>query len=101
MIIDDKKVIPINIGLIKKNIDKYNSQKLCEMIICHRYLGLTPELSIICMEELASRRVAGDNFDFENYIELKLKELPILDFTMPSTSNIISVLTQMFNRKLK
>lgn len=95
------KIKKIDLNLIKKNIDQYNSQRLCEMVVCHRYLGLTPELSIICMEELAKRRVNGDVFDFENYIEIKLKELPKLDFSMPSTGDIMSTLTQMFNRKLK
>jgi hypothetical protein len=69
----------LDVELIKNNIPIYTSQKLCEMIVCHRYLGISEEISIACMEELGKRRSAGDSFDFEGYIESSLKTLPVLN----------------------
>ena len=86
----------LDLDQIKKNIQSYSNEKLCDMIICDRYLGLDKQLSVICMEELASRRSLGDSFDFENYIDTQQKTLPVLDF---SSFDIRSVLTQAINRK--
>lgn len=54
-----------------KNIKSFSSEKLCEIIATFRYLGNMREQAIKCMEELALRRLAGDQFDFE----LKIKEI--------------------------
>lgn len=55
---------------------KFNNIKLCDIIITYRYLGLMKDESISAMEELAKRRASGDVFEFEKYIEEKMKELP-------------------------
>jgi hypothetical protein len=49
------------------------------------------------MEELANRRVAGDTFDFETYIEKSFNELPKLDFAIPDLGD---VLRQVIGRKI-
>lgn len=69
----------LDVTLVKSKIPTYSSQKLSEMIVCHRYLGFSEEISIACMEELGRRRQAGDNYDFESYIETSLKGLPVLN----------------------
>lgn len=82
--------------LIKSKLPTYDSKKLCEMIVCNRYLGFAEEIAISCMEELAQRRIKGDNFEFENYIDSSLNELPKLDF---SNFDIRSILGQMVVKK--
>lgn len=79
----------LNIDIIKNNIPKYSSQKLCEMIVCDRYFGLNQQISIACMEELGKRRINGDNLDFENYIDKTQRELPQLNFDMPDLRAIL------------
>ena len=93
---DEIEEVSLNIELVRKNIPTYNSQKLCEMIVCDRYFGFNQEISIMCMEELGKRRMAGDSFEFENYIEESMKGLPVLDF---SGFDIRNILNQAINQK--
>lgn len=86
------KGITMDVNLVKTNIPSYPSKKLCEMIVVGRYVGFYPEISILCMEELAMRRDAGDNFDFETYIDEAYNSLPKLDFTVPDLQSILSTL---------
>lgn len=88
--------VKLDLSEIEKNIQNYSNEKICEMIICDRYFGLEKSLSIVCMQELSKRRLAGDTFNFETYIEVNQKDLPVLDF---SISDIRTVLTQAVNRK--
>lgn len=69
-------LFPLDLSIIKDNITSYSSSKLADMIIAHRYLILSNELCEIAMGELSRRRMAGDDFDFEEYISLGLKGLP-------------------------
>jgi hypothetical protein len=48
------------------------------------------------MEELSKRRLAGDTFHFESYIDKVYNELPVLDFSIP---DIRSVLQQAIGKK--
>lgn len=80
----------INIELIKQNIHEYKIEKICDMIVCDRYFGYNTDLTKICMEELALRRINGDSFEFEEYIEKSLKELPKLDFSIPDIKSLIN-----------
>ena len=86
------KGINLDVELVKSKIPSYTSQKLCEMIVCGRYIGFYPELSISCMEELAMRRDAGDKFDFETYIDKAYQSLPKLDFAVPDLRSMLSTL---------
>lgn len=70
-------------------LPEFSQEKICEIIVCNRYFGTHPKLAIACMEELANRRIAGDTFDFETYIDKSFKELPKLDFQMPELSSIM------------
>lgn len=68
---------------IKGNLKEYSSEVLCDMIVCSRYLNYHQEIAISCMEELSDRRINGSNFNFEEYIDNALKEMPDLNFTLP------------------
>lgn len=93
------KQVSLDLDTVKKNVPKFSSQKLCEMIVCDRYFGLGKKVSGICMEELAQRRLAGDKFDFETSIEEASKELPPLVFDMPDLRTILNQAVKMKNNK--
>ncbi len=90
--------VKLDIVQIQANLPKYSSQKLCEMIVCDRYFGFEHKLSVICMEELASRRLAGDAFKYEDHIAEISKEMPVLDLS--GTPDIRAVLNQAISRKI-
>jgi len=78
LIVED---IPEEIGEedFKKNISAMSQDKLCEIIVCFRYLGLMQEESMLAMEELATRRANGEEFNFEDRIEELTKGLPSIN----------------------
>ena len=90
--------IKLDLEQVKANLPQYTNEKIADMIICDRYFGFGQKISVICMEELAKRRLAGDSFDFETYINEKQKELPVLDFKMP---DIRTALHQVIQGKIK
>jgi len=61
---------------MENDIKNLNSEKLAEIIITFRYLGLLKEQSILAMQELMNRRNSGDGFQYEDFIEKELKSLP-------------------------
>jgi hypothetical protein len=58
------------------NVGSFTNERLCEVIVVYRYLGIMQDESIACMEELAKRRLNGDVFEFEANIDEKLNTLP-------------------------
>lgn len=88
--------VKLDLNKIKDNIPQYSNEKLCEMIVCDRYFGFGEKIAPLCMEELAKRRIAGDTFDFETYIDKSHKSLPVLDFVMP---NIRDALNKVIGKK--
>jgi hypothetical protein len=92
--------IRLDLEVIKNNLPQYTSTKLCEMIVCDRYFGFNQKIAVMCMEELAQRRLTGDIFDFETYIEESLKQLPVLNFKMPDLQNTLRQMAS-FNKKIK
>lgn len=75
--------VQLDLIAIQALLPKYTSDKLCEMIVANRYFGISSEITLMCMQELATRRVAGDTFDFEKYIEESQSKLPPLNFNVP------------------
>lgn len=96
---DDSPIeeVKLDFDQIRANLPKYSNEKLCEMIVCDRYFGFEEKFDTMCMEELAKRRIAGDKFDFETYIDQSFKELPVLDFS--STPDIRAILKQAIDMK--
>ena len=88
----------INLDDMQNKMPTFTSEKLCEIIVCDRYFGCFKDLAIMSMRELSLRRVNGDTFDFENYIDTSLKDLPKLDFSMPDIS---SVMRQLAGKMIK
>ena len=52
------------------------SETLAAHVVVYRTLKLDKELALICMQELARRRLVGEEFDYETYIEEKTKTIP-------------------------
>lgn len=94
---DSSETINLNFDKIKENLAQYDNEKLCDMIVCDRYFGFEKKISSICMEELSKRRLAGDTFIFEDYIEKSFNELPTIDLSMP---DLQTVLNQAIGRKI-
>ena len=55
---------------------KDSSESLAAIVFAHKAFGLFKEESRDAMIELMIRREAGDEFDFDQYIATKLKEMP-------------------------
>jgi len=79
----------LDVNLVKEKIPSYSSEKLSEMIICDRYFGGFKEIALACMAELAKRRIMGDNFDFEKYIDDGLATLPKLEVKLPDLGDML------------
>ena len=68
----------------RENLPNMTDEHLCGVIVSFRYLGLLREQSLMAMEELAKRRANGDTFQFEEFVEEKLKTMPKLNTDMRS-----------------
>lgn len=73
---------------LEENIKSFTNEKLCEIVISSRYLNTLQFSAILCMEELANRRVNGDVFNFEEYIENESKQLPDFKFDFKKVINL-------------
>lgn len=69
---------------IQQNIKQFLDEKLCEIIVSHRYLGVLREEALACMSELATRREQGSVFNFELRIEELLSSLPKINIDLNS-----------------
>jgi len=87
---EDIENVKFDIEKVKENLPLFSNEKICEMIVCDRYLNFGPKISTICMEELAKRRLAGDTFNFEGHIKNLQSEMPVLDFTIPDIREILN-----------
>jgi hypothetical protein len=89
-----EKLIGLDLDKLKASIPGYTSEKLCAMIVCDRYFGFGQEMTVACMQELAARRIGGDNFEFEKYIEEALAKLPPLNFGVPDLRATLTSMTK-------
>src|SRR5271156_689246 len=96
------QVAQLDLNKIKLNLPIYSSEKLCEMVACDRYFGMSQHteenISALCMQELANRRIAGASFPFEQIIEEFFNKLPPLNFNIP---DLKTTLTQLVNMNKK
>lgn len=76
-------------------LPEFKSIKLADLVVAHRYLGFYKELYVPCMEELAKRRIAGDNWDFEQYIEDQINDMPKISFNLNDVNAAIEQLKRM------
>ena len=74
------------------HIDKYEDDKLADMVIAYRYFGLYEGIALAAMQELAKRRSNGSVFEYEKYIDDNLKTLPKLDFDLNNLGGMLGKL---------
>jgi hypothetical protein len=72
---------------IQENIKHFSDEKLCEIIVSNRYLGVLRDAALACMDELSARRVAGNVFPYEKRIEELLASLPKINIDLKSIMN--------------
>lgn len=82
----------LNEEQIQKDLSKYPSEKLADMVIAHRYLGLFKQTCVLAMEELAKRRENGDDFNYEGYIDTNIATLPKLNFGNKEGGSMLDML---------
>lgn len=75
------------------DVKSFTSEALCEIIVCDRYFNSYRKLSVLCMEELATRRINGDTFAYEKYIEASIKDYPKVETSIPDIGNVLRQLT--------
>jgi hypothetical protein len=92
-------MITLDMDKVKENIPKQSNEKLCEMIVCDRYFGFGEKISPLCMEELAKRRIAGDIFDFETYIDQAYKSLPVMPNVVPNIRDVLQQAVDLRHKK--
>jgi hypothetical protein len=97
--LDDFEIPELNVSDIINNLSSYDVVKLCDMIICHRYLGFNKEIAVACMEELGRRRINGDQFDFEGYIEREFRNLPKIEIALPDLRTALNQAINSSNLK--
>ncbi len=58
------------------DISKANSEFLAVGVITYKTLGINKEFALACMQELATRRKNGEDFNYEDYIDEEIKKFP-------------------------
>lgn len=64
---------------LKNKLDDVKAAKSIDLaahVVLYKALGLGKELAKACMIELGIRRIQGEDFPFESYIEEELKKVP-------------------------
>lgn len=80
--LDLPKEEPLDPEEFKKNVLSLSNEKLCEVIVAFRYLGIMKSEAIASMEELAARRLKGEVFDYETKINDMLATLPTINLDL-------------------
>ena len=88
----NEELSKLNEDEVINSLEKYSSQKLSDMIISHRYFGFYPKIAEAAMSELSSRRINGDNFDYEEYIEENFNKLPKLNFKIHDMLDVANMM---------
>ena len=79
---------------IEDIITNSSSEVLASNVIAYRLIGYNKELTKLCMEELAKRRESGDTFDYESYIEEKIKSTDLPEVV--NLKNLTSLVKMKF-----
>lgn len=76
-----------------ENIKTFVSEKLADIVVLNRYLGIYEAISKSAMEELANRRINGDQFEYEKYISSNLEQLPKINIKMPEFKSLYKIIS--------
>lgn len=95
-IINENDVNKIDIS--KVNISLFSDEMLCSTIVCERVLKINSR-QIDCMKELSLRRQNGSTFQFEDFIDSKMKEFPKQEIVRPQFEDISSQISFFMKQK--
>lgn len=73
----------------EEDYSKFDTNKLCEIVACHRYLGCFKDKAIKAMKELVLRRANGDTSEFEKIIDNMKTSLPNFNLNGKSLFNSV------------
>lgn len=63
----------------KININQMTSDVLAAYIVAYKAIGIDKDFAVICMAELSRRRILGEEFNFEGFIEVELTKMPKIE----------------------
>lgn len=92
------EIVTLDIEEIKSKLPTFKIEKICQIIVCNKYFNLNKQLTIYCMEELANRRIAGDTFKYEEFIDSSFKELPVLNLDLPDLRTMLNQVSKGFKK---
>jgi len=79
---------------ISKNIvvpiERRKSETLAAHIVIYKTLNIDRETALLCMAELGRRRMLGDEFDYETFIEVEVAKVPKISSNLPELYKIIN-----------
>ena len=76
-----------------KNIcSKSSNEVLAAHVVVYRHLGIQKQTAIICMEELSFRKNNGSDFNYEEYINEQLKQMPPIQLSQQNRNLLFSIL---------
>lgn len=81
----------IDLEDFKNNLMNFPSERLCEIVVSFRYLGILEQEAIIAMNELAHRRTEGEQLHYEEKIEEMLKSLPQVNMDLAKVLKSIRI----------
>jgi len=85
----EEDILALSEEEIIKGISDFTSEKLADVIVMHRYLGIYADVATAAMEELAKRREGGEKFEYETYINAKLDDMPQITINLNQYSNLL------------
>ncbi len=68
-------------------INQSPSPNLAAQIVAYKTIGYNKKIAMICMHELARRRDLGEEFNYEEYIDIEIKKIPVVSFNF-NVSNV-------------
>lgn len=75
--IDNSDLDPqFKIVKLKLTISQASSEALAASVVAYRALGFNKDFALACMAELGRRRSLGEDFNFEEWIEIELAKIP-------------------------
>ena len=72
------------------NIPTADSKDLAAHVVLYRAFGMDKDFAVLCMTELCQRRNAGDDFEYEKFIDEEIAKIPI-----PVSTNIGSIISNI------
>lgn len=77
---------------LREKLKDFPIEKVADIVVTSRYIGLYRNLEVEAMQELGNRRAAGNSFNYEEYIETNIKALPVINLTLPNVGSLFDAI---------